>query len=152
MSHLPDVNVWLALSISSHPHHGVAVDWLSGVRHRRDVHFCRATQRSLLRLLTSRAVFAGHGLEPMSNDRAWSALDELLADDRVTLDVAEPATLDRRWRQYASRSTSSPKLWMDAYLAAFARGAGHRMVTTDQAFRQFDGLDLLVLGGDGPAS
>jgi predicted nucleic acid-binding protein len=35
---------------------------------------------------------------------------------------------------------------MDAYLAAFAVRAGCRMVTTDTAFRQFQGLDVLVLG------
>ena len=44
------------------------------------------------------------------------------------------------------RDTASPKLWMDAYLAAFALTGGYRMVTTDTAFRQFQGLDVLVLG------
>lgn len=31
------------------------------------------------------------------------------------------------------------------YLAPFAATGGHRIVTTDTAFRQFDGLDLLLL-------
>lgn len=35
---------------------------------------------------------------------------------------------------------------MDAYLAAFAMAGGYRMVTTDRAFRQFQGLDLVLLG------
>ena len=35
---------------------------------------------------------------------------------------------------------------MDAYLAAFALAGRYSMVTTDAAFRQFRGLDLLVLG------
>jgi predicted nucleic acid-binding protein len=34
---------------------------------------------------------------------------------------------------------------MDAYLAAFAITAGLRLVTTDTAFRQFAGLDHLIL-------
>jgi predicted nucleic acid-binding protein len=34
---------------------------------------------------------------------------------------------------------------MDAYLAAFAIAGGHQLITIDTAFRQFDGLDLLVL-------
>jgi predicted nucleic acid-binding protein len=34
---------------------------------------------------------------------------------------------------------------MDAYLAAFARAGGHRLVTTDRAFRQFSGVDLVLL-------
>ncbi len=41
--------------------------------------------------------------------------------------------------------TASPKLWMDAYMAAFARASGYRLVTTDAAFAQFDGLDLVLL-------
>lgn len=32
-----------------------------------------------------------------------------------------------------------------AYLAALAMASGYRLVTTDAAFRQFDGLDLLLL-------
>ncbi|MBI3924942.1 MAG: hypothetical protein HY319_05325 [Armatimonadetes bacterium] len=38
------------------------------------------------------------------------------------------------------------ELWMDAYLAAFAIAGGSRIVTTDFAFKQFPGLDLLILG------
>lgn len=34
---------------------------------------------------------------------------------------------------------------MDAYLAAFARQSGCQFVTTDLAFRQFVGLDVVVL-------
>jgi predicted nucleic acid-binding protein len=37
------------------------------------------------------------------------------------------------------------KLWADAYLAAFAMSAGHQLVTTDKGFKQFKGLDVLVL-------
>jgi predicted nucleic acid-binding protein len=44
------------------------------------------------------------------------------------------------------RHTGSRKLWMDAYLAAFALAGGYQMVTTDTAFRQFHGLDLMLLG------
>lgn len=40
---------------------------------------------------------------------------------------------------------ASPKLWMDAYLAAFARSAGYTLVTTDAAFTQFADLDLRLL-------
>lgn len=35
---------------------------------------------------------------------------------------------------------------MDAYLAAFALTGWYRMVTTDPAFTQLDGVELLVLG------
>ena len=46
----------------------------------------------------------------------------------------------------AVRDTASPKLWMDAYLAAFALAGGYCMVTTDSACKQFRGLDLVLLG------
>jgi predicted nucleic acid-binding protein len=67
-------------------------------------------------------------------------------DDRVSFQRAEPPELEVLWQDFACRHTASPKLWMDAYLAAFAVAGGMALVTTDAAFRQFRGLDLLVLG------
>lgn len=40
---------------------------------------------------------------------------------------------------------TSPKLWMDAYLAAIAITGGFQLLTTDQGFKQFAGLDLILL-------
>ncbi|MGD9892847.1 MAG: hypothetical protein AB7R89_06445 [Dehalococcoidia bacterium] len=71
--------------------------------------------------------------------------EALLADDRIILQAREPAGLERRWKQFAVRETASPKLWMDTYLAAFARTGGYRLVTTDAAFNQFVGLDRVLL-------
>jgi predicted nucleic acid-binding protein len=34
---------------------------------------------------------------------------------------------------------------MDAYLAAFAIAGGHRLLAFDRDFRQFEGLDLVLL-------
>lgn len=45
----------------------------------------------------------------------------------------------------ALRDTASPKLWMDAWLAAFAICAGLQLVTFDRGFAQFAGLELLLL-------
>ena len=39
---------------------------------------------------------------------------------------------------------ASPKLWMDAYLAAFAIAGGCQLVTTDQGFAQFPSLRCLL--------
>jgi len=82
----------------------------------------------------------------LTNSQAWDAYETLLSDERITFAGEEPQGIATLWRDYGARSTSSPKLWMDAYLAAFAVRAGCRMVTTDTAFRQFQGLDVLVLG------
>lgn len=85
------------------------------------------------------------GNPPLTNRQAWSAYETLLADERITFRADEPAGVEPLWRALAVRGTASPKLWMDAYLAAFALAGQHRMVTTDAAFRQFRGLDLQVL-------
>ena len=67
------------------------------------------------------------------------------ADDRVALVDEEPAGVEQAWVELATTATCSPKLWMDAYLAAFARSAGYTLVTTDTAFTQFPGLHLRLL-------
>lgn len=143
---LCDSNVWLALALSGHGHHAIASEWLETVEEPASVLFCRATQQTFLRLLTHPAVLAPYGNPPLTNRRAWSAYEALVADDRIVLRAAEPPGVEAVWRELAARGTASPKLWMDAYLAAFALAGRFRMVTTDVAFRQFRGLDLLLLG------
>lgn len=39
---------------------------------------------------------------------------------------------------------------MDAWLAAFALRSGFQMITTDKAFTQFHGLDLLLASAATP--
>ena len=143
--HLCDSNVWLALALSAHVHHSVSRDWFENIDEAGTVLFCRATQQTLLRLLTNAAVLAPYGNEPLTNAEAWAGYEALLADDRIVFRAEEPAGLEPLWRRLAARNTPSPKLWMDAYLSAFALTAGCRMVTTDGAFKQFSGLDLLLL-------
>lgn len=87
-----------------------------------------------------------YGNPPLTNREAWSAYEAFLADDRITFRADEPVGVQPIWKQLAVRRTASPKLWMDAYLAAFALAGRYSMVTTDAAFLQFRGLDLLVLG------
>ena len=47
--------------------------------------------------------------------------------------------------RFADSIAASPKLWMDAYLAAFAVVGGFKLVTSDKAFKQFKGLNLQLL-------
>jgi hypothetical protein len=101
--------------------------------------------------MTTEAVMALYGRRPLTNEEAWVVYLAFLNDGRIDFLGHEPAGLEGYWREYAVRQTSSPKLWPDAYLAAFARAGGYRLVTTDTAFRQFSGLDLLLLG-DSPAA
>lgn len=145
---LCDSNVWLALLLSKHVHHAAAREWLETVENPSSVLFCRMTQQSLLRLLTNISVLRPYGNPPLTNREAWSICEALLADDRIDFRGDEPAGLESLWKELAMRETASPKLWMDAYLAAFALAGGYQMVTTDAAFRQFRGLDLLILSRD----
>lgn len=143
---LCDSNVWLALALSKHSHHPIAREWLETVEEPESVLLCRATQQAFLRLLTNATVLGAYGNPPLTNHEAWSAYEALLTDDRIIFQGNEPAGVEAVWKKLAVRGTASPKLWMDAYLAAFALTARYQMVTTDAAFRQFRGLDLLVLG------
>ena len=142
---LCDSNVWLALALSKHVHHNAARDWLGTVEATASVFFCRATQKTLLRLLTNASVLGPYGNPPLTNREAWSAYEAFLGDDRIAFRSDEPTGVELLWKELALRGTASPKLWMDAYLAAFALAGRYSMVTTDGAFRQFRGLDVLVL-------
>jgi toxin-antitoxin system PIN domain toxin len=140
---LPDINVWLALSLQAHPHHPTALAWF-GASRTGTVHFCRYTQQGTLRLLTTAALFAPLGLRPMGNREAIRALANMLADDRITF-AEEPRGVFEAWMRHADAPGSSPKRWMDAYLAAFALVGGYQLVTTDKGIKHFKEVDVLVL-------
>jgi len=140
----PDVNVWLALTHSRHIHHGIAADWFLSLDNEA-IFFCRFTQLGLLRLLTNRQVM---GAEVMSQRRSWRAYRRWFEDERVEFHrEPESAEFERLFEEYSSRSHPSPKLWADAYLAAFARVAGFRLVTFDRGFVPIPGLTIELLPG-----
>jgi toxin-antitoxin system PIN domain toxin len=141
---LADSNVWLALALSKHALHPAVRTWFVRQRPTQPVLFCRTTQQSFLRLLTTSAVLAPYGIPPLSNKAAWSAFEGFRVDRRIGW-ADEPRALETHWKRLASGAKPSPKLWMDAYLAAFALAAGYQIVTTDKAFKQFKGLDVVVL-------
>jgi toxin-antitoxin system PIN domain toxin len=105
--------------------------------------FCRSTQQSVLRLLTTKAVLNAFGSTPLTNQQAWEVYGSLRDNPRVGF-CDEDDRLQETWRQLSTKATASPKVWMDAYLAAMAISSGHQLVTTDQDFRQFRGLDLML--------
>jgi uncharacterized protein len=141
---LADTNFWLALALSRHQHHQAARTWFSEQSAPRSVLFCRATQQSFLRLLTTNAVARLYGIDPMSNDAAWEFYTAVAANRRCGF-AAEPDALEPKWEIYARSQTASPKLWMDAYLAAFAATAGYELLSIDDGFRQFKGLKAIIL-------
>ena len=61
--------------------------------------------------------------------------------------LSEPPDLEPLWHRLAGLQTASPKVWMDAYLAAFAIRHEAEFITLDRDFRNFekDGLKLRLL-------
>ena len=142
---LPDVNVWFALSQVRHQHHEITQAWNQGVKNPDKIAFCRPTQQGLFRLSTSAAIMGLYGTGPITNADAWRNYGVWLTDPLINF-VEEPVELEPIWRKLGAVRSASPKLWMDAYLAAFAMAGSFTLVTTDRAFKQFKGLYVLTLG------
>lgn len=143
MKYLCDTNVWLALTMGQHAHHGAASAWFGALVDADVALFCRSTRISFLRLLTQQLA---PGSQPLTNRQAWAVLDQLLEDEAIGF-AAEPSEIDGLWRSLSDENVASPKRWMDAYLAAFAMAGRLRLVTFDRGFRSLEpaGLDLLLL-------
>ena len=137
---LPDVNVWLALAFDGHAHYSAAKQWFDGLSDQV-CYFCRLTQQGFLRLATNPSVF---GKNAVTLPDAWQKYDDFLSDIRVSY-AEEPYGLEDFWREYTQRQSFSPKVWNDAYLAAFARAAGLELITFDNGFTQYKNLSCTIL-------
>lgn len=136
---LPDANIWLALSFEAHVHHSAALEWFEATQ--QTSYFCRLTQQAFLRLATNpKAV----GEDVVSLRQAWQMYDDILADSLVAYSN-EPARLEARWRAYTDAELFTPKIWSDAYLAAFAQEAHLEIVTFDRGFRRYTGTACIIL-------
>ena len=139
-SDLLDANVWLALAVEAHTHHERAKAYWQ-TEAAPVTAFCRVTELAFVRHLTNRAIMGPQVLAPSA---AWKKLTQFLALPEVQR-LAEPVVLDQQLAEYCDLGRTSPNLWTDAYLAAFAKSGGLRLVTFDRGFARFSGLDLLVL-------
>jgi toxin-antitoxin system PIN domain toxin len=127
----PDVNVWLALTHSRHAHHKIAAQWFDSTSDSA-IFFCRFTQLGLLRLLTNAQVMGG---DVMTQRSAWHAYRRWFEDGRIEFHrEPESAAFEELLEQLSIKPKPSPKLWSDAYLAAFGRAAGLIIVTFDRGF------------------
>jgi len=140
----PDVNVWLALTHRRHIHHRIAADWF---QERDDaMYFCRFTQLALLRLLTNEQVM---GTDVRSQQEAWQAYRRWFEDERVEFHrEPESPEFETVFQGLSSRGRPSPKLWADAYLAAFAKVSSLTLVTFDRAFHAMTSVSSTVLPAD----
>ena len=125
----PDVNLWVALNYRRHVHHGVARLWYEAQPDSARLVFCRQTQLALFRLLTTTAVMEQDVLTQLA---CWQLYDRWVFTGQVAW-ADEPQDLETRLRAMTAAATASPKVWMDAYLAAFAESAQLTVVTFDRA-------------------
>jgi uncharacterized protein len=141
-----DTNIWIAVVFPTHPFHDLAQEALAGATSAQPAVMCRSTQQSFLRLASTPTLLKVYGAESCTNRDALVAMEGLLALPQVVL-RSEPEGVFELWRQFASRDAASPKLWMDAYLAAFAVAGGTNMVTLDHDFKSFltYGMNLILL-------
>jgi toxin-antitoxin system PIN domain toxin len=140
MATLSDVNCLLAMCYDRHVHHPATLVWLEQ-QESLSVGICRNTQLGLLRLLTNASVM----LEDVCTlKQSWKVYDTLMGDERFVFYV-EPVDLEQHFRRYTASGRVSPKLWQDAYLAAFARAMKLQLVTFDGGFEQFKGLHFTLL-------
>jgi uncharacterized protein len=142
-----DTSVWLAAIFERHTFHGIARQALQQATLKQPAVFCRATQQSVLRLTSTAGIAKTYGEPPLTNRGALMTLDALHALPQVTWRDEAPGVFEQ-WRTLAALDSASPKVWMDAYVAAFAMQAGLQMVTLDRDFKNFvkQGLDLKLLG------
>lgn len=126
---LPDVNVWVALHHQKHLHHRSALEWFNGLEERTTLVFCRQSQLGLFRLLTTSAVM---GNEVSTQQQCWTIYEKWIAGGRAVMQP-EPLGIDPVFRARSRVAQPAPKIWTDAYLAAFAETTGLTLVTFDKA-------------------
>lgn len=141
MAALCDVNFLVAMCHRAHQHHGNAKGWLDAGGGDAGLVLCRVSQLGILRLLTNPVIMKS---EVCTTDQAWEVHDGILRDARFSY-REEPASLQAKLREFTRGFPFAPKLWQDAYLAAFAVSAGLGLVTFDQGFGKFAGLRAEIL-------
>ncbi len=140
MRQMCDINVLLALVTERHVHHARCKAWWKNRDHASPLLICREVQIALLRLLSTEAVMRE---DVLTLPQAWSLYASLLKCGGFAR-VLEPRGLDVEWERLCRPFKRSPKVVMDAYLAAFAIAGHHTLVTLDEAFTQFEGLPHVI--------
>ncbi|HEY8667577.1 MAG TPA: hypothetical protein VIL86_12995 [Tepidisphaeraceae bacterium] len=123
-----DANIWVGLAFAAHPSHAKATTALRAATAERPAYFCRATQQSTLRLLSTPAILRVYGVPGLSNRDALATLDRFMASPSVAYREEPPGVVS---------------IWH--HLAALPSAAQLEMVTFDQGFSQFAGMSVTIL-------
>ena len=137
---LPDLNVWLALAATQHPHHAQALTYWEQ-QASGQVLFCTVTALGLVRLLSQPKLM---GASVLGSAEA----SDLLQAFRHQPGVAMAAPEHDGWDLFHTLLSSAElpaRLQTDAYLAALVIANGWRLVSFDRDFERFKGLNWLAL-------
>ena len=140
MPDLLDASVWLPLCVPDHVHHDRARRYWEEEAAERVV-FCRITALALLRHLSNPRIV---GPAALGGAAAWRVLVSWLALPETAL-LSEPPGVDELLGVWSTALTLRATDWTDAYLAAFARAAGCRLVAFDGDFQRYPGVNWLHL-------
>lgn len=144
---LVDTSVWVAAFFEEHEFFTPANSFITSRNAGEPALFCRATEQSWLRLITTPSLHKVYKSQKPSSQEATAILTNWYAQLHVRCLDAEPGGTRELWLKLAAIPSASPKVWMDGYLAAFAIRSGLPLATLDADFRRFEvaGLDLLLL-------
>ena len=144
---LVDTSVWVAAFFEEHEFFPSANSFITSCTAGEPALFCRATEQSWLRLITTPSLHKVYKSQNPTNHEATAILANWRTQPQILCLGAEPAGTRELWLELAAIPYASPKVWMDAYLAAFAIRAGIPFATLDSDFRKFEaaGLELRLL-------
>ena len=147
LGRIVDTNIWLAAFFENHEGYEIATGFIASRTEADPALFCRATEQSWLRLATTPALHALYNTPRITNAEASAALANWRSQTNIRSIDAEPEGTRDCWLELAAIPSCSPKVWMDAYLAALAIRAGLPLVTFDSGFEcyQSAGLTLQLL-------
>ena len=137
---LPDLNVWLALGSPAHQHHSSAVTYWEE-QASQQVLLCTVTALGLVRLVMQPKLMGDAVLTPVE---ASALLARFVQQPGVG--YAQPSS--EGWdvfHGFMRQSELSPRLCTDTHLASLAIINQWRLVSFDQDFQLFPGLNLLQL-------
>ena len=137
---IPDINVWIALTIPSHEHHHRAqLYWNNEAKPQ--LSFCSITMIGLVRVCSNAPIAKGTTL---SKEDAWSIYVDWAKQPEVSY-LRENENTRTEFIRIVSDGLTTRHTWTDGYLAALAKSTGSRLVSFDGDFKVFDGLEFLHL-------
>ena len=141
-----DTNIWIALAFSAHPHHKLASKVFAEASADNLAYYCRSTEQSFLRIATTPQVLRAYGCEGFRNQDAMELIKKHHLHPLIGF-LREPEGIREKWYELAKLPSSSPKVWMDAYLASFAIYEEQELITMDRDFLRYlpHGLKLRLL-------